>query len=386
MTYDAIVLGLGGMGSSAAFHLAQRGLRTLGLEQFAPAHDRGSSHGVTRIIRKAYFEHPAYVPLLHSAYREWEALEQQTGRKLFVRNGLLLVGHAEGQVLPGVRRAAREHGLDIREVPIGEVAERFPGFRPADETEALFERDAGYLLVEECVRAYLEAARRHGAELRFESAVESWRAEGREVAVTCAGEELRADRLVLCAGPWSGRLLGESSGNAALGRRLSVRRKVQLWFGCSDRRYEPERFPVFCCDSKSGFFYGFPTVQPGRLKVAEHSGGQALDRADLLDRRLHAEDIAPVRRFVERCLPGVSNEVAAHSVCMYTMTPDEHFIIGRHPEFENVVLAAGFSGHGFKFAGVVGSILADLAIRGRTDEPIGFLEARRFHAATRASS
>lgn len=372
--YDAIVLGLGGMGASAAYHLTRRGLRVLGLEQFTPAHDRGSSHGVTRIIRKAYFEHPDYVPLLHSAYREWAEIERESGHTLFHRTGLLLVGRPDGAVIPGVRRAATAHQLDISDVPIEDVAPRFPGITPATETQALFEPDAGYLLVEDCVRAYLDAASKRGAALRFGTHVREWRSDGPgAVRVTTPDAEYTASTLIICAGPWSPRQIG------SIGRLLEVRRKVQLWFACEDERYRPASgFPVFCFDSPEGFFYGFPAVQPGRIKIAEHSGRQVVADADTLDRELHEGDVARVQTFVRRSMPGVSERVVAHSICMYTMTPDENFLIDRHPDHERVFLAAGFSGHGFKFASVVGAILADFAIHRESPEPAGFLKLRQF--------
>lgn len=392
--HDVIVLGLGGMGSAALYHLARRGLRALGLEQFGLAHDRGSSHGDTRIIRTAYFEHPDYVPLLRRARAEWEALQRESGAALLTRSGLLLAGRPEGVVIPGVRRSAAEHRLPIESLSVAEARERFPGLRIEDGFEVLYEADAGFLHVERCVRTHVERALACGATVRTQAEVLEWSADdgaagGPRVTVRTAGETFEARALVIAAGPWSGRLVRE------LGLPLTVRRKVQLWFPTDNPAHRlAAGFPAFCFDTADGFFYGFPALddaEPGErggparthtasaalMKIAEHSGDERVTDPSAIDRGLHPRDVERVAAFAGRCLPGVSAAPVRHSVCMYTMTPDEHFIVDLHPRHRNVALAAGFSGHGFKFASVVGSILADLAERGATAEPIAFLSACR---------
>lgn len=371
-TFDAIVVGVGGMGSAALWHLARRGHRVLGVDRFGVSHDRGSSHGQTRLIRKAYFEHPAYVPLLHRAYELWRELESAAGRPLYARTGLLLLGRPDGTVIPGVKRSAAEHGLDIRDVPGAELATRFPAFQVPPDYEALYEPDAGCLAVEDCVRAHVEEAVRAGAALALGEPVTKWSASDSGVTVTTAAGSYAAERLVVCGGAWSAELLGD------IGVTLEVRRKVVLWLAADRARFGPEAgFPVFCAETPEGFFYGFPVIDGDGLKVGEHTGGQAVRDADRLDRELHPDDVAPTAAFIARHLPGVSPTPVKHSVCLYTMTPDEHFVLDLHPVHRNVVIAAGFSGHGFKFASVVGSILADLATLGQTAEPIGFLSISR---------
>lgn len=369
--YDAIVIGLGAMGAAACDQLAARGCRVLGIEQFLPAHDRGSSHGETRIIRKAYFEHADYVPLLHRAYAMWDELSADASRTLFERVGLLLMGVPKGEVIVGVQRAAREHHLAIEEMPPAEVAWRFPGFRPDPSMVALFEPDAGFLHVEACIRAMLDRAKQRGAELKFETAVTSWAADGTGVRVMASRETYFADRLVVTAGPWAGKLL------TLLARPLEVLRKVQLWFPASGGYRVADRSPVFCVDTGPQFFYGAPVVAGDMMKVAEHSGREVVSDPGMVDRSLRAEDVSHVVDFVRRVLPGLTPVPARHAVCLYTMTLDGHFVIDRHPEFPQVALAAGFSGHGFKFAPIVGSILADLTLSGRTAEPAGFLKLGR---------
>lgn len=376
-TYDAIVIGVGGMGSAACFHLARRGARVLGLEQFTEAHDRGSSHGQSRIIRKAYFEHPDYVPLLHRAYELWGELEEETGVRLFEHCGLLLGGPADGPLMRGCRTAAAEHGLNLERVPPRDVAARFPGFRADDGLDVLFERDAGFLRVEECVRAHVRRAIDCGADLQWNVGVRSWAARGGSVAVQTDHGEFAAGRLVICAGAWTARLL------AALDLPLEVRRKVMLWVRAAPEHRLDRGCPVFGFETEFGFLYGFPAGDRGEMKVANHSGGEPVENPASPDRSLHPLDGAFLAPLALRHLAGMGTEIIRHAVCMYTMTPDEHFLIDRMPGRDSVVVAAGFSGHGFKFAPVVGAALADLALDGKTDAPIGFLSASR--AAIRVS-
>jgi monomeric sarcosine oxidase len=371
-TYDTIVIGLGGMGSAALYELVQRGQRVLGLEQFDIAHDRGSSHGQTRLIRRAYFEHPDYVPLVERAYQRWHNLEAASGRPLLRRSGLFLAGRGDGGLIPGVDRAASVYRLPIQNVPTSQCLSRFPGLIPDEDMEVRFEADAGYLLVEDCVLTHVEQARRHGATIVTRTPVRVWLADETSVTVRTDECEYSAGSLIVCGGPWSSALL------SSLDLPLEVRRKLVFWFPIGDDRYLVERgCPAFAFETREGFFYGFPAIDGRTVKVGEHTGGQAIAGVDQLDRRLLPEDAAPVQRFIRRHLPGLRPDVQRHSVCMYTMTPDEDFIVDRHPHYPNVAYAAGFSGHGFKFAPVIGSILADLVMTGRTEEPVEFLRADR---------
>jgi len=362
--YDAVVIGLGAMGSAACWKLAARGARVLGLEQFEPVHDRGSSHGQTRICRKAYFEHPDYVPLLRQAYREWDALAQTVQRSLFERVGLVLFGRGASPVIQGVKRAADRHALAIERLSAAEARRRFVLYRPDDDMEALYEADAGYLRAEACVEALAKAAQTAGAELRYRTGVHGWSATGGVVRIQTASGEVEAARLVVTAGAWSARLL------SGLGVELVVLRKMQLWARAGGA-WTQRPGPVFAFDD-DGFFYGFPPLEPGLIKVAEHSGAEPTD-PDAVDRSLRPQDQERVRGFVERRLVDVAPEFARHSVCLYTMSPDGHFIIDRHPEHEQVVFAAGLSGHGFKFAPVIGVALSELALDGASRLPIEFL-------------
>jgi sarcosine oxidase len=371
--YDVIVLGVGGMGSAALFELARRGRRVLGLEQFDLVHDRGSSHGHTRVIRKAYYEHPNYVPLARRAYERWYELEQRRGVHLFTECGCLSIGPADGELVPGGRRSAAEHGLPIENFTAAELRRRFPAFRFDDSNVAVLERDAGFLYVEECVRAHVEEARKLGAEIHAQEPAESWHANAGGVEVRTRQGRYTADRLILTAGPWAARLL------AQVGSPLRVMRQVLLWFGTSDDAlFRRDRFPIYISETPAGHFYGFPAIDPRGAKAARHYGAPELDSPDGIDRTVTDADEAPVRAFLREHLPAVNGPRRDGAVCIYTLSPDRHFIIDLHPEHPNVALATGFSGHGFKFASVVGEILGDLAEHGRTPLPIEMFRLGRF--------
>jgi sarcosine oxidase len=372
-TYDVIVLGLGGMGTAAAYELARRGRRVLGIEQFELVHARGSSHGETRIIRKAYYEHADYVPLLERAYERWYELEQRKGERLFLECGVISVGPRESEVVAGVLDAAAQHALPVEELGSAELMRRFPQCQVKDDWRGVLERDAGLLFVERCVAAHAELARRCGADLHEHEEVISWRADDRHVEVVTKRGRYAAERLVITAGAWATRFLADT------GVPFSVMRQTPMWFAVSRQElFRRDRFPCYCVDTPEGFFYGCPMIDSLGVKVARHYGADELRDPSAVDWEVHCEDEAPLRRFVQAYLPGVDGAMTRGSVCMYTLTPDRHFVIDLHPRHANVVVAGGFSGHGFKFASVVGEILADLAEQGRTELPIEMFSARRF--------
>jgi sarcosine oxidase len=374
-TYDVIVLGTGGVGSAALFHLASRGLRVAGLDQFPPAHGFGSSHGQSRIIRKAYFEHPDYVPLLERAYFLWDELSRLSGRSdLFERTGLIQIGPNDGVVIPGVLESAARHGLRLETLTADEAGERFPQYRVPEECAVVYESDAGLLRVEDCVLAYLNAAQATGADLHTGVTVHRWNTPGGGVELETSAGVFRAGALVITAGSWAPQLLG------GLGIPLEVRRKPLFWFKSNSGAHQINRAcPCFFYERPEGQFYGFPEMEPGGgVKVACHTGGEVIADPASVDRRLDERDLAKVRQFTREWFPEVGAELLRHETCLYTMSPDEHFIVDRHPGHPQVAFAAGLSGHGFKFASVLGEILSDLIVDGGTALPAEFLGVRRF--------
>jgi sarcosine oxidase len=392
-TYDAIVLGVGGFGSSALYHLARRGARVLGIEQFGVAHDRGSSHGQTRIIRQAYFEHPDYVPLLLSAYDLWRDLEQETGRTLFQQVGLLISGKPGCEAVSGTILAARTHGLPILQLSADEARRRFPGFCIPDDFAVVFEERAGFLAVEDCVSAHIDAARRRGAALNLDEAVRSIAAEGNTLRIETDRGSYSTARLIVTAGPWAQQVLMagdlESKSASVLGPRrdwLAVARKPVFWFPAGRQFDVGERASTFFFETAAGQFYGFPRIDGQTIKVAEHTQGDAVADPFRVDREMHAADLARITGFLGQHLPEVGTRPARHSVCMYTRTPDCHFIIDRHPDFAGIILGMGFSGHGFKFTTVLGQALAELALDGASSLPIEFLKLSRLETTAPAAN
>ncbi|HEX3869684.1 MAG TPA: N-methyl-L-tryptophan oxidase [Pirellulales bacterium] len=376
--YDAIVLGTGAMGSAALWRLARRGLRVLGLEQFGPAHDRGSSHGQTRIIRQAYFEHPDYVPLLLRAYEVWHELAEGAKAKLFEFPGLLQIGRPEGEVIPGILRTAQLHGLAVEKLSPSEIARRFSAFRADDEMVGLFEARAGFLRVERCVSAMLDAATAQGAVAHFNETVQRWAVRGSNVEVETDRATYACDRLVVSAGAWAGRMLAD------VGLKLEVLRKPQLWYRTTHDALRVENgCPAFLYETAEGIFYGFPAIDSGdvkadalkadTVKVAEHTGGAIVADPSNVDRQVTSADRERIEAFTSKYLRGVSRQCTRSSVCMYTMTPDARFVIDLHPRWPQVAFVAGLSGHGFKFAPVLGEALADLVATGTTALSIEFL-------------
>lgn len=371
--YEAIVIGTGAVGSATLSELARRGVRAIGLDRFPPGHDRGSSHGATRMIRQAYFEHPDYVPLVLRAFDLWGQLEARRGRRLYHEVGLLQVGPADGHVLQGVTASAKQHGLHIESLTAEETRQRFAGLLVPESMEALFETRAGYLEVENCIVTMAEEAVEAGAELQIGGAVRSWRVEGAGVVVETDTATFLGDRLIITAGAWAGQLLAD------LPVTFEIRRKPLYWYKTESTDYMATAgCPAFLFETDDGVFYGFPQVDADGIKLAEHSGGSVVADPSYIDRDLDGHDKNRVEAFAERYLLHVSKDLVRHATCMYTMTPDEHFIVDRDAQHPHVAFAAGLSGHGFKFAPVLAEALADLVLEGRTDLPIGFLAADRF--------
>lgn len=369
--FDVIVAGVGGMGSATCYQLAKRGAKVLGLEQFTVGHALGSSHGETRLIRQAYFEAAAYVPLLKRSYDLWDELELEASRSLLQRVGLLIMGPQKGgNILPGVLRSAVEHGIELEILKEQALKKRFPQFTPPDGYQGFFEPGAGYLEVEKCVTEYARLARERGAEIRENENVLNWDDRQSEIVVKTDKGEYFAKQLVITAGPWAAQLL------RSLGVSLTVRRVVQFWFSASPQYDLTSGSPCFGFDGPETFLYGFPQLPTSGLKIADHEPGDAVADPAKVDRHVYPKDAARFLKYVPQFLPGVLPNPVKHSVCMYTMTKDDNFIVDKHPEHDNVFFAAGFSGHGFKFASVIGEILADLTLTGATAHPIQFLRLR----------
>lgn len=364
MHADVIVVGLGAMGSATADDLAGRGLRVLGLDAFSRGHANGSSHGPTRIIRRIVEEAPFYVPLATDAIERWDALTADTGTELFVRNGVLRVAKPGSDLLAMFRASADAHGLPYDPLTPAEIAARFPAFTIPDGYAGVFEPDAGFVYAARAVATLQDRAERRGATLRFDEPVLEWQSGHGRVAVTTPGGVYEAEQLVVTAGAWTGRLAAE------LQLPLVANRVVNVSFEPADRDlHGPQRMPAFLIDDGAaddvpgtpalrGGMYGIPAVPGEGLKVG--TAGTPTD-PDHVDRAIGADEIERLRAWVTEFIPGGVGPIASTITCLYTKTPDEHFLIDRHPEYGNVVLASPCSGHGFKYTPAIGALLADLA-------------------------
>ena len=362
--YDVIVVGLGAMGGAAAYHAARRGARVLGLDGNPPGHALGSSHGQTRAIRETYFEAPDYVPLVQRAYDLWAELEAEAGEPLLTESGALYLAPAGHPMLAGVSRAAADHGLATESLSQKDTAARFPGFTLPAGWRAIHERRGGILQAERCLAAHLDLARRHGAEFRFDAPATAWRPCGDGIEVSTPKGRFTAGRVVLTLGPWAPTALAGLSLPLS-GRRITV---VHLAPAAPDA-FDAATYSVFFLAGPEGVFAGFPYLPGEGVKIMRHDTGDVCT-PETVRRAVSAADVAEVTDFVARTMPRALGRVMGAHVCLYTMTPDTHFIVDHHPALDGVTYATGFSGHGFKFAPVIGEALADLALDGATRLPI----------------
>jgi sarcosine oxidase len=359
-------------------HLAQRGARVLGLEQFDIPHELGSSGGDTRMIRLCYCEHPDYVPLLRRAYAAWDDLGARIGKRIIQRTGVLYIGPEGGELVAGSERAAREHAIEHQMLSRRDMT-RYEMFRIPAHFIAMFEPEGGFVRSTLAITTMAEQALRHGARLHTREAVLDWHADEQGVEVETGRGRYRADRLVLTAGAWTPQLVMH------LGVPLQVTRQVLSWIWPEHTGSERFRLGSFPCwgieDDAPGFtgmYYGFPMMRDQLgLKIALHAPG-AIVNLQRIDRTPHPQDAESIAPLFGKYLPSARGPVMRQKICLYTMSPDGHFIVDRLPGYDNVVIAAGFSGHGFKFAPVIGEALADLAQYGRSELPIEFLGLKRF--------
>lgn len=368
--WDVIVTGLGAMGSAAARELARRGLRVLALDRYAPPHAHGSTHGRTRIIREAYFEDPAYVPLVQRAGLLWEELERDVGERLFVRTGGLMIGPEDGELVRGARVSAERHGLPHEVLTAAEVRRQFPVLMPESNAVALLEPRAGVLFPEACVRALLAGAARDGATLRTGEPMLTWRVEGGVVRVATAIGEHIADRLVLALGPWLPQFLNGGQ------IQLAVERQMQHWFAprADAKRFSPDELPIALWETPGRMFYTIPDFGDG-LKIAVHHDGEITD-PQRVRRTITEQEDANARALLERFLPDAAGELRDRAVCLYTNTSDGHFVIDHHPAHPEVVIASPCSGHGFKFAPAIGEMVAKLTV-GEPVDGLSLFHCRR---------
>ncbi len=371
--HDVIVVGVGGMGAATAYHLAERGLDVLGVERYDVPHAMGSSHGISRIIRKPQYEDPAYVPLVERAYDLWRDLEAKTGRDLLFITGGIDAGPPGSEVLEGSLESCAAHDLEHEVLSAETVNERFPGYDLPADHRAVYQPDGGFLVPERCIVAHVEAAHAAGATIRAREPVHEYRHLDDGVRVETSKGTYEADRLVVTAGAWAAKLLPALEGLAV------PERQVLAWLQPTEpTAFDADRFPVFIHEADDGHYYGFPRHDVPGFKFGKFNHREETVDPDGFDRDPEPADEELLRSYADRYFPTGAGPTMQLTTCLFTNTPDNHFILGRLPDEPRVTVGAGFSGHGFKFASVIGEILADLTITGETDHEIGLFDPARF--------
>lgn len=378
--YDVIVAGVGGMGSSALFQLAHAGLRVCGIEQFQPAHDRGSTHGDSRIVRKAYFLDPSYVPLMHRSYELMAELEHRRKMKLFHNVGLISAGVLGSPFHLGMEKCFATHSLPHETWTVDEARRHYPHFRLPEDSVVYYDPSGGFGNPEAFVRAQVQSALEEGAVLLTGERMLSWHANVGGVEVRTANRILWADKLVLTTGAW---IIPEL---VKLGVSMTLKRKVQVWYKVTNiEPFRPEVCPVFILKNRGGDFYGFPTLDGQTVKAAETSGGTKLSSANDQHGELLQSDHENLTRFMHNTFGELAGQPLAHKECLQTFTDDQHFIIDVHPVTSRVILCSPCSGHGFKFIPVIGELLWQLATDVRPNLDISLFGLKRLVPSPRKS-
>lgn len=378
--YDVAVIGVGSMGSPTCYYLAKAGHRVLGLEQFDISHDQGSHAGQSRLIRKAYFEHPDYVPLLQRAYDNWKSLEQLTQSKVYEKTGIVYLSTPDNILATGVHKSSELYKVPIETPSLAEARRQFPAFKIPDNFEVIVERDAGFVTPERAIMLYAREAMKLGADIHTREGVKEWKAEGGKIKITTDKGVYTCDKLVISAGAWANKMIPN------LNTELKVTKQMLAWV--SPKNWEAFSLGNFPCwileDPERGSYYGFPIVPvdkfggPMGFKLAHHFAGDPSD-PDHVNREVSKGTEEDIHYALKKYLPEADYKILSLKSCLYTWSKDENFIIDHLPGYQNkVTLACGFSGHGFKFASAIGEVLADMAMKGKSDLPIDFLRLSRF--------
>jgi sarcosine oxidase len=373
-SFYVLVLGLGAAGSAAMYHLSKTGKEVCGIDQFTPPHDLGSSHGQSRITRQAYHENPLYVPFVKKAYELWYDLERESGKKLLLKTGGIMLGSPDASVVTGAELSAKTHHIPYQYLSNADIARRFPAFKTDADTVGVLEEEAGILFPEECIKTHLELATGNGASLNFGEKVTAIIPKGNRVEVTTDKNTYTTRQLIISAGGWMTELLPE------LNLPLTVERQVLYWFktntSAEKEHFSPDKLPIYIWEFAPGkMFYGFPDLGDG-IKVAHHHAGEKTTPYTI-NREVSDEEIESMKAVIGKYL-NITPDFNYSATCMYTNTPDENFIIDRHPQHANIIVASPCSGHGFKFASYTGKILSDMATGQPLEHDITMFSLARF--------
>lgn len=376
--YEVIVVGIGGMGSATTYQLAKQGIKVLGLEKFGVAHDLGSSHGLTRIFRFAQYKNPRYVPLMHQAYDLWKTLEEEAEESLIHITGSIDAGHPESDIVRGSKQSCDENGLPYEVLTSAELTARFPGYRLPEDTLAVFQPDGGALLPERCIEQQIKLARRYGAEIHVHEPVIRWDADGEGVKVITEADTYYCDRLIITSGAWSSQLIPQLSGT------MEIERQVTGWFEpYRPELFQPERFPVLNWVYDDKPYYAIPAFGTAGFKFGLNHHLKEIVDPETMKRDCSDADERVLRPPVEQFFPDAAGQTLALKTCLYSNSVDKDFIVDSHPEYDRVLFAAGFSGHGFKFCSRIGEILAQMAVGTPVSFDLDLFKLERLHAYSR---
>lgn len=375
MNYDVMIIGAGSMGMAAGYYLSKSGKKTLLLDSFHPPHNKGSHHGETRIIRYAYAEGEEYVPFILKAQELWNELERDTGKSLFIPTGVLSVGNRESNFIQNTISSSTTYSLPLEVMDPAEVQNRWSGITMPNDSIGCFEPTSGVLKCEESIKAYQMLAEMNGATILSNSRVKEIHIQEEKVTIKTSDKTFYSDSLVVAAGAWSGHLLSMLD----LDLPLTPVRKTFAWFDANEKIYNANDFPAFAFETSRGLYYGFPSVDGAGLKVGRHDGGERINPDEVMKQFGEiVEDEEDLIQFLNQYLPEIGR-LKDGKTCMYTLTPDEKFVIDVHPKYSNVAIAAGFSGHGFKFSSAVGQALSNLIVSGKNEIDISQFSIDRFH-------
>ncbi|NHM33067.1 N-methyl-L-tryptophan oxidase [Neobacillus terrae] len=372
--YEVVIVGAGSMGMAAGYYISKLGINTLLLDRNNPPHENGSHHGETRIIRHAYGEGSVYVPLALRAQKLWKELEEESGINLFASTGVLSAGPPNSSFIEGVIKSAKEHSLPIEVLSSEEIRENWAGFTLPEEYIGCIERSSGVLFSESCIRAFKKLAQLHGAIIKPYTIVKNIELCSSGAVITTNENTYYADAVVISAGAWAQKFLS----NLGKGTMLQPVRKTVSWFECDRRQFSAKAFPAFTVDCLHSHYYGFPDFNGKGIKVGRHDGGEKIDPdKKIMPYGFYPKDEGDVRSFLKKFIPLGNGRLLKGSTCFYTLTKDEDFIIDRDMQFPNAIIAAGFSGHGFKFSSVIGEIIADLIVKGKTNHDLSAFKIDR---------
>jgi len=371
--FDVVVMGLGIMGISALYHLSKKKIKVCGIEQYAPGHSKGSSHGETRIIRKAVFEGVDYYPIINRSYEIWKILEKETKKELLSKCGTLIIGDKNSSIIRGTKDVYNKYGLKYNLLNQKKLGNKFSMFSLKNKQVSIFDPEGGFLHAEKCIKAFQDQALKNGVKIFENEKIISWEGSDSEIIVKTDKREFKTKKLIITVGPWA------KSEMESLGVKLKIIRKILFWYNIQKpNNYIEGKFPVFLYEEGKNDVYGFPIINKQSMKIAQHFGGHEIDSADEVNRSLSERDEQNLKEIINELIPELKLSISNHSVCMYSMTEDENGIIDRHPKNKNVIIGTGFSGHGFKFSAAFGEILMNLALNKKVPFNIDFLSFKRF--------